>query len=57
MNSNARNLKRKDPKQYALGAIAELKSQLENSRTESRKAKLRWRIAHWESVLIGEVQK
>lgn len=44
-------LKRKDPIAYAKGAIAELSRQLETAQTDSKKQKLKSRIAAWEKKL------
>lgn len=47
----ARHLKTKAPHEYAKGAIAELRRQLETAQTDSKKARLNQRITYWEVKL------
>ena len=38
-------------REYALGAIAELRNQLEHAQTDNRRGKLQHRIEQWEKKL------
>ena len=46
---SSKNLKRKDPEAYKAGAIACLKDQLANARTDRKREILKARIAKWEN--------